>query len=74
MKTYVSDIILQDDRDVIVESCSEEEDELNMSSGSGAGAAGDENFQQLRKHREQLKKQMEEKQRHEEKVEAVLQR
>ncbi len=66
--------MLQDDRDVIIESCSEEEDELNMSSGSGAGAAGDENFQELRKHHENLKKQVEENQRQKDKVEAVLQR
>lgn len=52
--------------DVIVES-EEEVGDLNTSSG-------DENFRELRKRHEELKKQVEEKQRHDENVEAVLQR
>ncbi len=56
----------QDDLDVIVES-EEEVGDLNTSSG-------DENFRELRKRHEELKKQVEEKQRHDENVEAVLQR
>ena len=52
--------------DVIIES-EEELSELNTSSG-------DENFQELRRRHEELRKQMEEKQRRDENVEAVLQR
>ncbi len=62
---------------MIVESCSDEDDDLNTSTGSGAGAAasaGDEHFQQLRQKHEQLKKRVEEKQRHDENVESVLQK
>ena len=52
--------------DVIIES-EEELSELNTSNG-------DENFQELKRRHEELRKQMEEKQRHDENVEAVLQR